>query len=112
MSIGINLRNWIIEPLEPDFVVDFVHVLVIVEEILVPSSLEYTEIPGLCSIDVIGHEPSLYALLQYHLRIALQWRVLIDMTPHILTLRVIVRSLLPQWRPIDKRIMTFPLWLW
>lgn len=101
MSIRINLCNRVIESLIPDFVVDFVHVIVIVEEILVPSSLENAEIPGLRPFDVIRYEPPLDSLLQYQLRVVLQRRVLIDMTPHIRALRVIVWSFLPQGHPVD-----------
>lgn len=111
MSVGINLCNWVIKPLEANIVINFIHVLIVIEEILVPSPLEYAEVPGLCTLDVIRHEPSLDTLLQYQLCVAFQWRVLINMTPHILALWVIVRSLLPQRHPVYQCVMAFSLWL-
>ncbi len=111
MSVGINLCNWVIKPLEANIVINLIHVLIVIEEILVSSPLEYAEVPGLSALDIIRHEPSLDAFLQYQLCVAFQRRVFIDMTPHILALWVIVRSLLPQRHPVYQCIMALSLWL-
>ena len=54
----------IIEVLVADPVVYLVHLDVLLEEVLVPAPLQDLEAPGLRPLDVISHQPPLYAPLQ------------------------------------------------
>lgn len=98
--------------MEANFIVYLVHILILVEEVFMLPTLEYAQVARLCSFDVISHEPSLDSLLQDHLRVALQGRVLIYMAPLILSFWVIVGRLLPKGEPVNQGVMGVVAVVW
>lgn len=62
LRVTIMLEN-IIKLLIADFVVDYIQVLILIEEVLMPPPLGDVQIPWLRSIDVLGLEPQISQVL-------------------------------------------------
>jgi hypothetical protein len=68
VKVLIFLRDGIVESLKADLVIDLIHLLIVVEKVLMLSSLVDAQISRLCPVDIVSHEPPFNSLLQNHFR--------------------------------------------